>query len=147
MMDKEKHRKLLFLAKEMAAKHTDQDLNQAIDILTQAIDEGCEDPRLLVTTATYLLQSSRMAKRSVIEKALELAAKAASLSPQNIPILEEAVACYELTLSDFPDKLEDVLKLYLKILDLNPDHVGAMLALASHREHPVVKLSLRMRLE
>jgi hypothetical protein len=80
MMDKEKYRKLLFLVKEMAAKHTDQDLNQAIDILTQAIDEGCEDPGLLVTTATYLCRVPHD-KRSVIEKP-RTSCQSMSLSPK-----------------------------------------------------------------
>jgi tetratricopeptide (TPR) repeat protein len=141
-MDKEKCRKLLFLAEELAANHTDKGLDQAIDILTGAIDEGCQDPRILVTAANYLLQSARATRPGIGEKALELASQAVALAPESIPVLEEAVACFELRLDDYPEKLEDVLKLYLKILDLNPDHIEAMLILANHREHPCVRLSL-----
>ncbi len=141
-MDQETCRKLLFLAKDLAAGRTDQGLDKAIDILTKAIGAGCQDPRVLVTAASYLLQSSQATKPGMREKALSLASQAVALSPNNIRILEEAVACYELTLGDFPEKLEDVLKLYLQMLDLNPDHIVAMLALANHREHPCVRLSL-----
>ncbi len=141
-MDQETCRKLLYLAKDLAAGRTDQGLDKAIDILTKAIDAGCQDPRVLVTAASYLLQSSQVARPGVREKALSFASQAVALSPNNIRILEEAVACYELTLGDFPEKLEDVLKLYLQLLDLNPDHIAAMLALANHREHPCVRLSL-----
>ncbi len=138
----ENARNLLSLAKEMAGQLNDAGLDSAAGILVRAIDEGCQYPELLVSAATYLLQGSRGTLFAVKKKAVSLVDRAVALAPEDVSILEMAVHCYELVLNDFPDRLNDIIRLSLRILDLDPDHVDAMITLAGHREHPRVKLSL-----
>jgi len=134
--------KLLALAEELASKQTDSELNKAADILLHLINTGCEDPEILVRAATYLLQGPRRSEFSIKQKAISLLDKVVALSPDNISVLEKALACYELTLNDFPEKLNIIVRLALKILEIDPDHIEAMITLAYHREHPCVALSL-----
>ena len=134
--------KLLALAGELAGQHTDAGLDKAADLLISAVNQGLENPELLVTAAAYLLQGSRGFTYEVRKQAVRLIEKAVSLAPDDESILETAVHCYVLILNDFPEKSNDIIHLSLKILNLNPDHTEAMITLASHREHPGVKLSL-----
>jgi tetratricopeptide (TPR) repeat protein len=141
-VDGEKVRKLLALAKDLARQNNDKGLDKATEILLHTIDEGFQEPELLVTAATYLLQSSWRSKYSIKKQALDLTDQAVALASDDLSVLEAAVHCYELTLNDFPEKLNEIIRLNLKILDLDPENVDAMVTLASHREHPRVALSL-----
>jgi tetratricopeptide (TPR) repeat protein len=141
-METERLGKLLALAKDLANQHTDEGLDKAADVLLHAVDEGCGDPEVLVAAAVFLLQGSRAARYDVKKKAIGLVDKAVSTDTNNIHTLEKAISCYELVLNDFPSKLDDIIKLSLKILDLDPDHVDSMITLANHRNSPGVSLSL-----
>ncbi len=138
----EKNRKLLALAKDLAREHTDEGLDRAAEILLHLIDEGCEDPEVLIKAATYLLQGSWMSKYGTKKEAVALLDKALPMIPENLALLEAAIHGYELTLRDFPEKLNAILQLSLQILQFNPDHIESMITLADHREHPQVALSL-----
>jgi tetratricopeptide (TPR) repeat protein len=141
-VDGEKVRKILALAKELAKQNTDKGLDKATEILLRTIDEGFQDPELLVTAATYLLQSSWRSKHGIKKQAIDLVDRVAASTSDDISVLEAAVHCYELTLNDFPEKFNEIIRLNLRILDLDPENIDAMVTLASHREHPGVALSL-----
>ncbi len=72
----------------------------------------------------------------ILVKAIE------DIKAENIEILENAIHCYELTLSSFPEKINEIIRLCLKILDIDPDHIESMIIIANHREHPYVALNL-----
>lgn len=134
--------KLLSLARELAVDKTDEGLNKAIEILFYTIDEGCEDPEVLVTAGAFLLQSSQAVDLHIREKAIQLVDKAMAFQPEKVPVLEDAIDCYELVLNDFPDKLDDIVKVCFRILEINPDHVESMVILANSRNRLGVTLSL-----
>ena len=68
--------------------------------------------------------------------------RAVCLDSENINTLENAIQCYELVLDNFPVKLNDIIRISLKILDIDSDHVEAMITLACYRDHPLVSLDL-----
>jgi tetratricopeptide (TPR) repeat protein len=135
-------RKMLALARELAAQHSDKSLERAADILLHLVSEGVKDPGILVKAAEYLLQGPHSQDTETRAQAVSLIDQAVNSVPDNIVILEAAVHCYELTLNTYPDKLNNIICLCLKILDLDPDNVEAMITLAFHREHPGVALEL-----
>lgn len=138
----EKVQKLLVLAKEQARQRNDKGLTKAAEILLQLIDQGSNDPEVLIYAATYLLQGPKAADIEVKKKAIYLLDKATSLAPDDIFISEGAIHGYELVLNDFPEKLDNIIQLCLHVLDLDPNHIECMITLAHHREHPSVALSL-----
>ncbi len=137
-----KVRKMLALARELAGQHSDKSLERAADVLLHLVREGVEDPEVLIKAAEYLLQGPHSHDSQIKTQVISLVDRAVSTLPDNIAILEAAIHCYELTLSSYPDKLNDIIHLCLKILDLDPDNVEAMITLAFHREHPGVALEL-----
>lgn len=139
---KGKVQQLLALAEELASQHTDSALDKAADILLHLVNTGCEDPEILVNAAIYLLHGPRASEYGIKQKAISLADKATALASDNISILEKAIACYEIALGDFPEKLNVIIRLSLKMLEINPHHIEAMITLAYHREHPSIALSL-----
>jgi tetratricopeptide (TPR) repeat protein len=141
-MERKTIEELLSLARDIASGKTDEELDKAIEILLYAIGNGCDDPEVLVTAASLLLQGSRSADPDIKKKAIQMVDKSMALEPDMIPVLEQAIACYELTLNDFPDKLDNIVKLCFRILDINPDHIESMLILANQRNRPGVTLSL-----
>jgi pentatricopeptide repeat protein len=141
-MDADRISKLLALARDLANQRTDAGLDKAAGVLLQAIDEGYQDPQVLVNAATYLLQGPRVSRYEVKKKALYLIDRAVAQETDNIPLLEKAISGYELILNDFPDRLNAIVRISLKILDLDPNHIDSMITLASHRENPGVSLSL-----
>ncbi len=142
ILDEDNVQKVLALAKDLASGRTDEGLDKAAEILLHTIDEGSIDSEILVTAASYLLQGSHSSKIETKKEAISLINKAVALAPDNIVVLETAIHCYELVQNDFPEKLNDVIRLCLKVLDLNPDHVECMITLATYRENPSVALSL-----
>ena len=141
-MEKKNLEELLSLARDIASSKTDEGLNKATEILLYAINKGCEDPEVLVTTADFLLQSPRAAETGIEIEAIKLVDKALEFESDKVSVLEEAIACYELTLSDFPGQLDKIIKVCYRILNLNPDHVESMLILANQRGRPGVTLTL-----
>lgn len=142
MMDEEKIQKIMGLARELASCRTDEGLDKAAKILLHAIKQGYENPESLVTAANYLLQGSQMSKIETKKEAISLVDKAISLGTHNITILESAIHCYELILNDFPEKINNIIQLCLKVIESNPEHIDCMVTLATHRDHPSVALSL-----
>jgi tetratricopeptide (TPR) repeat protein len=141
-MEEDQIKKLLDLARDQAGKHTDEALRKASDILLHAIDQGCNDPQILLVAGSFILQGPPDNNSRTREKAITLIDKAVKEAPEDISILEKAVHCYELILNDQPEKLNDLLNICLKILNLNPEHIESMITLANHRNHPAVTLSL-----
>lgn len=133
---------LLSLARELAANKTDEGLDKAIEILLYTIDKKCEDPEVLVTAATFVLQSSQAANLGARERAIQMVDRAIAHQPDRVAVLEDAIDCYELALNDFPDKLDEIVKVCFRILEVNPDHVESMVILATNRDRPGVALSL-----
>jgi tetratricopeptide (TPR) repeat protein len=142
MIKEEKARKLLALASELASQRTDIGLDKAAEVLLFLLEEGYQRPDALISAATFLLQGSHSTDYAWQEKAISLVDKAVFLETENIPLLERAIQCYELVLNTFPDKMNDIIRVCLRILDLDPDHVESMITLAYHREHPYVALDL-----
>ena len=132
--------RLIDMAKDLASRHNDAGMEKAAEIMLYLINAGHENPEILVSAASYLLQGPSGNKRKIKDQAVALIDKALSFAPENISILERAILSYELVLNDFPDKLNDIIRLCLKILDLDPDHVNCMVTLAYHRHHPGVAL-------
>jgi tetratricopeptide (TPR) repeat protein len=141
-MENERIVKLLDLARDQATKRTDEGLKKAADILLHAIDQGCDDPQVMVTAASYVLQGPLITKDEIRERALFLLDKAVFLAPEDIDILENAVPSYELIVNDSPDKLDKLINICLKILEQDSNHIESMITLANHRGHPGVTLSL-----
>jgi tetratricopeptide (TPR) repeat protein len=133
---------LLRLARDLATRPGVHGADKAAEILLQAIKEGNEEPELLVDAAAYLLQSTGGHKYAIRKQAIELVDRAVAQAPEDLGILESAIHCYELTLHDFPEKFNEIIRLNLKVLDIDPENIDAMVTLASHREHPGVALSL-----
>lgn len=140
--NEESIRGVLHLAQSLAAQRTDEGLYHAAELLLRTIDEGCDDPEILVTGASYLLQGPLASKLETKKKAISLMDKAAVFDFDNVSVLEMVIECYELVLYDFPDKIKDILRLCLKVLDLDPEQVNCMITLARHRKDPNVALSL-----
>lgn len=138
----ERNQKILALARDLARERTDEGLNKAAEILLHLIDEGCEDPEVLIIAATYMLQGSWMSKFGAKKEAVAMVDKAISRVTDKVSLLESAVHCYELTLNEFPDRLNDILQICLRILELDPEHIESMITLADHRENPRVALPL-----
>jgi tetratricopeptide (TPR) repeat protein len=133
---------LLSLARDVASGKSDQNLDRATEILLYAIRGGCQDPEVLVTAASCLLQGSLAGDPNIKKKAAGLVDRAIALEPDRVPVLEEAIACYELVLNDIPDKLQEIIKLCFKILDLDPNHIESMVTLANLKDRPGATLSL-----
>lgn len=133
-------RKMIDLARELAGQHTDAGLNKAAEIMLHLIETGHEDPEILIYAAMYLLQGPRGGSSETRNQALAMVDKATASMPENITLLKNAVFCYEMAIGDFPDKIDDIIRLCLKILDIDPDNVEAMITLACHRNHPGVAL-------
>jgi tetratricopeptide (TPR) repeat protein len=141
-MDKERVQILLSLARDLASQRTDAGLTKAFTIIANLIDEGCQDAEVLILAASCLLQGPQGLERQVRQKAISLVDEAVTLAPENISVLENAIDCYVLILKEFPDKLDEIVRLSLNILDLDPCNVEAMITLATYRNHPRVNLSL-----
>jgi len=138
----ENTQRILIFAQNLANQRTDEGLHHAARMLLQVIHGGCNDPEILVTAASYLLQGPGASKLEIKKNAVSLVDKAMAQNIEKISILEMAIECYELVLHDFPDKIKDILRLCLKVLDLDPEHANCMVTLARHRKDPNVALSL-----
>jgi tetratricopeptide (TPR) repeat protein len=141
MGDKET-RKLLASAHEFAMQRTDKGLDKAAEMLLHLVDNGCEHPEVLIKTATYLLQGSHGREPEIHYKVALMLDKIAVKPPDDINLIEEALHNYELIQSDHPEKLNNIIRLCLTILNTNPDHVESMTVLARNRKHFEVALSL-----
>jgi hypothetical protein len=114
-----KVKRLLALARYLARKHSDKDLEKAAEILLHLIDNGCANPEVYIDAATYLLQGPKTSHPETRQKAISLIDQSVALAPDNLAILESAIRCYELILGDFPEKQNEIIQLSLKILDVD----------------------------
>jgi tetratricopeptide (TPR) repeat protein len=138
----EEIKKVLDLAKEMADLHTGDGIDKAAEILMHSIAAGCQNPAVLITAAAYLLQGSQRNELETRKKAVEMVERALSLSTEDIHLLESALHSYEILQNAFPEKLREIIRLAHKLVNVDPEHVEAMVILATHKENPDVALSL-----
>jgi hypothetical protein len=121
----EKTRHILALAREMASQHNDIGQDKAADILLNLIRLGNQVPEILIQAAAYLLQGLHSQDIHTQYQAISYLDQAITKISDDISLLENAIQSYELDLARFPDRIDNVIRLCLKILDLNPDHVEA----------------------